>query len=178
MRIFTYLLIGSLFGAFIAGLFRRVTTGTWLPVTPSPVVLRAEPLMTPQQLRQEPPVVGPYVNRPPSINVQEEEDPKHAPSGFAWVSDDRPEHPLWVNGRGYGRGRFFVWLSDGRLLREGDAGLARIDERGIVLADGRRVWMRPIGTRDEGDQGSQERTLDLTGRPGSAGDDLPDSPTS
>jgi len=73
--------------------------------------------------------------------------------------------------------RITVNLSDGRTFIETDPELARVDRHAVFLKDGTRFeYARPKASPgDERLQQRPERTATPTGRPGSAGDDLPDS---
>lgn len=171
LRSILAILIGSAAGLVLGRIFR--------PGSPAPAaVVQADPapgakaVASPQGLDLVPP--GPAPLRK-STFLQE------LPAAAETAK------PLWVAGRMHKGRKVWVYLSDGRVLDETTPGLQRVDTVGAVV-DGVRIWMKPYtpqavqiasiaipGARDERSQPSSDRTDALTGRPGSAGDDLPES---
>ncbi len=170
-------LVWIFFGRVLPDLVRSKIAGVQAP-TPARQVQSAPALATPAS----PPPAPVYVIPPAANDVQPavKDEPKGL--GLAWVIDDTPPAPLWVQGVVRAGLKWRVLLSDGRVIHPGDERLERIDERGIVFA-GRRVFMRPIGVTpaeveedtpsDEGQVAILERTPTPTARPGLPGDELP-----
>lgn len=61
--------------------------------------------------------------------------------GPGFVATSLPDGVVWVDGLMISGRKLWVYLSDGRVIREDTPGVTRADADGVVL-DGHRVWMR------------------------------------